>query len=138
MKLFSTLIVSILFIYITLFHPFQIEAAKKRVRLTAPATNISYVSARLSRPTNSVIINLANLGTVSKVGYELSYTANGISQGVAGSITPNSNSDSRDLYFGTCSKGVCTPHYNIINAQLVVRIYFKNGSTFIKLYKIKI
>jgi hypothetical protein len=126
----------IILLYITF--PFSsVYAAKKRVRVNA-SKSLSYSSVKLSRATNSVILNLLNLSTVSKVSYELSYISTGIPQGVAGSITPSSNSDSRDLYFGTCSKGVCTPHYNIANAQLIVRIYQKNGSIYTKLYRIKV
>jgi hypothetical protein len=113
-------------------------AAKKRVRaVSSKSSSVSYSSAKLSRSTNSVIINLINLGNVSKVAYELSYMATGISQGVAGTITPTGTTDSRDLYFGTCSKGVCTPHVNIANAQLVVRSYLKTGAVYSKLYRIK-
>lgn len=117
-------------------------AAKVRVR--KPATSASrstsvsgsYSSAKLSRPTNSVIVSFFNLGNVSKISYTLSYSANGISQGVGGSITPSGASDSRDLYFGTCSHGVCTPHTNIKNARLTVTTFLKSGGKHVKLYRI--
>jgi hypothetical protein len=115
----------------------RVWAAKKRVKFV-PAKGVSYMSAKLSRPTNSVVLNLMNLNQISKVSYELSYIATGIPQGVMGTITPSGDTDSRDLYFGTCSKGVCTPHENIVNAQLLVHVFLKTGSTYTKLYKIKI
>jgi hypothetical protein len=123
-----------------LLAPLNVHAAKKRVKSASHVTSagVSYSSAKLSRGTNSLILTLMNLGSVSKISYELSYTANGIAQGVAGSINPSGTSDSRDLYFGTCSKGVCTPHYNITSAQLVVRTYLKSGGSYTKLYRIKI
>jgi hypothetical protein len=119
-----------------------VYAAKVRVRksvTTAKAKSFSYSTAKLSRPTNSVIVTFQNLGSVKKIQYALNYTANGISQGAMGTVqTAGLVSDSRDLYFGTCSKGVCTPHYNIKNATLRITTHLTNGSTNIKLYRIKI
>ena len=116
-------------------------AAKKRVRGTAQSTRavgISYSSARLSRETNSVIVSFSNLSSVQSLTYMLSYTANGIEQGVGGSITPKGVTDSRDLYLGTCSHGVCTPHYNIKNAKLTITTTLSSGATHVKLYRIKV
>lgn len=121
----------------------QVFAAKARVRKGAPSvarggtTSGSYSSAKLSRSTNSVIISFFNLGNLSKISYTLSYSANGISQGVGGSITPSGATDSRDLYFGTCSHGACTPHRNIKNAKLIVTTTLKSGGIHTKRYTIK-
>lgn len=119
-------------------------AAKARVRAASTssvvkkaATGVSFSSAKLSRGTNSVVLSFKNLDRASKVSYLLSYNANGIDQGAAGSITPSGTSDSRDLYFGTCSKGVCTPHGTIKNASLVVTTSLKTGGTNTKRYTIK-
>lgn len=116
-------------------------AAKARVRaprVVAPR-GVSYSSAKLSRATHSVVLSLMNLSNVRSVEYELSYTAAGIPQGAMGSITVTGQpSDARDLYFGTCSKGVCTPHGNITNATLTVTTELKNGSSNVKRYKLKI
>lgn len=120
---------------------FPVLAAKKRIRNTNTASvnvGLSYSSAKLNRPSNSIIVSFKNLNGVSKVNYELSYTANGVSQGAMGSLVPSGNADSRDLYFGTCSKGVCTPHRNIRNAVLVVRCTLKNSAVNTKRYKIKV
>lgn len=112
-------------------------AAKLRIRFKA--SGISFSSAKLSRATNSVVLTLLNLNKVSKITYTLSYTANGIGQGVVGSIVPGGQTtDGRDLYFGTCSKGVCTPHYNINNASLLVETTLTNGAVNAKRYRIKI
>ena len=96
----------------------------------------SYSTAKLSRGTNSIIVNFINLGNASKASYTLSYASSGISQGVVGSLAPTGASESRDLYFGTCSHGTCTPHYNIKNARLVVITYLKSGARNAKLYRI--
>lgn len=113
----------------------DVFAAKKRIR--APkAIGISYSAAKLSRGTNSIVITFKNLTKVKKVEYTLSYTANGIPQGVIGSFAPGST-NVRDVYFGTCSKGVCTPHYGITNVQLVVTTTLTSGVTNTKKYTAK-
>lgn len=117
-------------------------AAKPRVRkssTTSRVRGISYSSARLSRPTHSVIVTFLNLGSVRKVTYTLSYTASGIAQGVMGSLIPSGQAtDTRDLYFGTCSKGVCTPHYTIRNAVLTVTTTLTSGGANVKRYRLKV
>ena len=132
-------LLAILFLIITATN--EVYAAKARAGKTGATGGTyvrgSYSTARLSRGTNSVVVSYINLGNVSKASYTLSYLGSGISQGVVGSLTPSGASDSRDLYFGTCSHGVCTPHYNIRNAKLVVTTYLKSGGRNVKLYKIK-
>jgi hypothetical protein len=66
------------------------------------------------------------------------YTANGIDKGDVGSLTPTGTTESRDFYFGTCSHGVCTPHYNIRDASLLIETTLKNGRINTKRYLIKI
>ena len=119
-----------------------IHAAKLRVRKSAASGGnggISYSSAKLSRTTNSIIVTFQNLTDVKRIQYELSYLTNGTAQGAMGTITPTGLvSDSRDLYFGTCSRGVCTPHYNITNATLFITTQLNSGGTNTKRYRIKI
>lgn len=125
------------------FAPFidRTYAAKPRVvKKGAPVVSASgYSSARISRATNSIVVSFFNLNRVKKITYELSYSAQGIPQGVMGTIVPSGKtSDSRDLYFGTCSKGVCTPHYTITGAVLTVTTQRTSGGTNTKRYRIKI
>ena len=120
----------------------SVLAAKPRVRSTALTTTkksggVAYSSAKLSRPTNSVVVNFLNLNLASRVDYVLNYTASGISQGAIGAVTPAGTTDKRDLYFGTCSHGVCTPHKNITGASLTVTTKLKSGGTYTKRYRIK-
>lgn len=120
-----------------------IQAAKPRVK-SAPvprggtAGYSGYTKAKLSRNTNSVVISFMNLSTVSKVTYTLSYTANGIEQGAVGSLTPSGSTDTRDMYFGTCSHGVCTPHRGIQNAVLLIETQLKSGKIHTKRYRIRV
>lgn len=137
MKYFLTLCLCIGLFFATATPVF---AAKPRVRKTvSSARSFAYSTAKLSRSTNSVIVTFQNLGSVKKIGYELNYMAGGVSQGAMGTVqTAGLVSDTRDLYFGTCSHGVCTPHRNIKNATLTITTYLTNGSTNVKLYRIKI
>jgi hypothetical protein len=117
----------------------KVYAAKKRVFGSATTyVSGSYSSAKLSRGTNSVFVTFPNLTNVKKITYTLSYSANGIPQGAMGSVIPTGTSDGRDLYFGTCSKGVCTPHYNIKNAFLLVNTTLKSGGINVKKYVLKV
>lgn len=134
-----TIIFSLLLLFIIV--P-SVHAAKLRVRKTGGGggnASLSYSSAKLSRATNSIIVTFQNLTNAKRVQYELSYLANGIPQGAMGTITTtNLVSDSRDLYFGTCSHGLCTPHYNITNATLLITTQLVSGGTNTKRYRIKI
>lgn len=109
------------------------HAAKPRVQ-TRVVTGTSYSSAKLSSSSRSVIVSFFNLDKVSKISYLLSYAGSGNAQGVGGAISPSGAADSRNMYFGTCSKGVCTPHYNIKNASLTVTATLKSGGMNTKRY----
>lgn len=130
-----------LVILFALMAPLTVEAAKPRVRKStaAKSAGVAYSSAKLSRPTNNIKLTFLNLDRVNKVDYLLNYTANGKQEGAGGRVTPGGQAtDSRALYFGTCSKGVCTPHTSIKNATLLVTTTLKSGATHVKRYRIKI
>jgi len=139
MKQLLTLILFLCFI----FSPHPIFAAKARVKSVAKAvvstTNRGYSSVKLSRNTNSVVLSLFNLSGVKKISYELSYVGSGVEQGALGTIQiAGQSTDGRDLYFGTCSHGVCTPHTNIKDATLTISTTLNNGSKQMKRYRIKV
>lgn len=138
--------IRLIIVGLTLFLLFSLGndafAAKKRVFKGAAkgkAIANSFSTAHLSRTTNSVVVTFLNLRKVRKVTYTLSYTAGSIPQGAVGSLVPSGTaSDTRDLYFGTCSAGVCTPHRNITGAILTVSTQLSSGGTNTKRYRIKI
>lgn len=134
------LLLAFLVFTLSLIAPPYVLALKKRAPKKAGTTSgVSYSSARLSRGTNSVILSLTNLTKVTRVTYELSYSANGKAEGVGGSLSPSGQTnESRDLYFGTCSSGVCTAHRNIKNATLTVGTTLKNGQKYSKRYRMKV
>jgi hypothetical protein len=117
----------------------SIYAAKVRIRKPRAAkTGISYSSATVSPNTHSIVLSLLNLTNVQSVSYELSYSSWDVPQGAMGSILiSGQTTDSRDLYFGTCSHGVCTPHYGLSSkASLMVCTSLKNGTEWCKRYNI--
>ncbi|OGG11902.1 hypothetical protein A2Z00_00925 [Candidatus Gottesmanbacteria bacterium RBG_13_45_10] len=128
------LLITIIFLFLLTPHAY---ALKKRVR-SSQVRVASYSSAKLSRDTHSVIVSFLNLKLVRRIDYVLSYDANGIKQGVVGAFVPSGQStDSRNLYFGTCSRNVCTPHYGISRATLTITTTLSSGSTYVKRYIIK-
>jgi len=117
----------------------SVYAAKVRVRKPRAAkTGVSYSSAQISPNTHSIHLSLTNLANVKNVTYELSYSSWDVPQGAMGSIVVSGqSSDSRDLYFGTCSHGVCTPHYGLgPKASLTVCSVMTNGTEWCKRYNI--
>ena len=143
--MYKALHIAALFIFLfslLFFGKETVFAAKKRIKSAAQSVksvkSVGYSSVKLSRATHSVVVSFTNLSNVKKSSYTLSYSANGIDQGVVGSLVPSGSSESRDLYFGTCSKGVCTPHSNISRATLVITTSLKSGGTTSKRYTIKI
>jgi hypothetical protein len=129
----TLIVVLIIFLLLMSAQSAPVFALKKRIR----AAKAVYSSAKLSRGTHSVVATFYAVAGVSKFDYVLSYSANGIPQGVVGSFVPSGANDSRDLYFGTCSKGVCTPHYGISGASLTITATTTGGATYIKRYTIK-
>ena len=128
--------------------PLSVFAAKPLIRTaktTAPtplarsaSRRTSYSSAKLSRATNSVVVTFQNLEAVTQINYTLSYSGSGRLQGTGGTFKPSGGSPIRDLYFGTCSSGICTPHRYIKNAVLLVTVVLNNGSTHTKRYRIRV
>jgi len=82
----------------------------------------------------------AVLGDVAKaksVTYRLTYTADGISQGIDGTYEAASGSAQRELVFGTCSKGVCAYNQNITDMVLELRTLLLSGKTLVQKFSIK-
>ena len=127
------LFTAILFLVLAAAKNQPVFALKKRIR----AARAVYSSVKLSRETHSVVATFYAIPGVAKFDYILSYSANGIPQGVVGAFAPGGTNDSRDLYFGTCSKGVCTPHYGITDASLTITATTTSGASYIKRYVIK-
>lgn len=127
------------------FFPAEVLAAKKRTSRGGGTTgtrtttsrgvqsSVKFKSNRLG-----LILTLSGFGNVSLVSYQLTYTTNGIPEGVSGTIQPTGATETRELLFATCSKNVCRWHTNIRDARLVVTSKLKSGLTVRKPYRIKV
>lgn len=128
-----------LLVMVFLFNPPVAEAKKKLAARKTVSQGVSgvIVSPRLRADRRALLVNFGNLTLANSVSYTLSYTANGIPQGVAGTITPTENTASRELLFGTCSKNVCTYHRNITGMKFGVASSLKSGKKVIKTFRVK-
>lgn len=118
----------------------QITQAKKRLPIGGKVVRGGVgviISPKLRSDRLALIVGFGGLLRANSVSYTLSYNANGIPQGVAGTIRPTQDSTKRELLFGTCSAGVCRYHTNIKGMKLVVTSYLKSGKRAIKTFRIK-
>lgn len=110
-----------------------VSAAKKSKSVSSGGVSGQYI-----KRINVVRAYFGGLRGVKIVNYTLMYESNGVGQGVMGSFAPGKKTAvSKDIYLGTCSGKVCTPHWNIKNIQLEVTILYTNGKTSSKTIKVK-
>lgn len=112
---------------------------------------ISVISSPVSAKTASVAVNgqyikrinvvrayFGGLKGVKRVNYTLMYEVGGVGQGVIGGFSPGKKTAiSKDIYLGTCSGRVCTPHWNVKNIRLEAAVQYTNGKSSTKTVKIK-
>lgn len=97
------------------------------------------VMARLRTDRKALLVNFTGLSKAKSVMYTLSYTSNGIEQGISGILdSGGKNNLSRELLFGTCSSGVCRYHTNIKNMKFEVNSELTSGKSVIKRFRIKV
>ncbi len=86
------------------------------------------VSPRLRFDRGALVVYFGNLNKANSVTYTLMYQSSGVDQGVSGTLDSSSgNAITRELYFGTCSSGVCRPHGDLNNMKLEVISELTNG-----------
>lgn len=91
---------------------------------------------------NTVVLSVKGLGgKVRSVAYELSYSSQGIVQGVTSKPLDVSREDSfvrDDIYLGTCSRNVCRPHPGVKSVSVVLEFTNASGtkSQFSKEYEL--
>ena len=108
------------------------KAGAKTITRSIPAV-VRYRPDRLA-----ILLSFANFNGIESVAYSFTYDTNGIPQGAGGVVTTNNNpTQVRELLFGTCSTNVCTYHYNLSKARLVLTAKYTNGKTAGKAYRIK-
>lgn len=129
------------FLSVSLFAASPIQAAKKfvakkTVKRTGGFSLPSLVSYRGDK--RALFLSFRNFNGLDSVSYSFTYETNGNPQGAGGTITASNNPTAqRELLFGTCSTSVCTYHYNLRNARLVLTAKLTNGTTMSKAYRIK-
>ncbi len=112
---------------------------KKATGAAAPTSSGVVSSVKFRGNRLGIIVTFGNLQAAYKVDYFLSYQSKGITQGASGSITDTSiGSATRDIIFGSCSKGVCRYDAGISNAKFVVTIYLNSGRKIVRSYRLKV
>jgi len=107
--------------------------------ISTQASNTVIVQPGFMPGRGGLRVYFGNLQNAKSVSYTLSYETNGKPEGVSGTVSPSDgNSATRELLFGTCSTGVCTPHQNIKNMKLEVKIALVSGKVLVKRYRIKV
>lgn len=80
---------------------------------------------------NTVVLTIGGLKSGYKtVTYEISYDTQGVVQGVTSRPMDISGKDTftrDDIYLGTCSKNVCTPHKGVSKVSVVLEFTDTNG-----------
>lgn len=97
------------------------------------------VSPKLRFDRGALVVYFGNLNKANSITYTLMYQSAGVDQGVSGTLDSTSgNAITRELYFGTCSSGVCRPHGDLSNMKLEVTSELTNGKKTLKRFKIRI
>lgn len=125
--------------------PKNAEALKKRTRSGGGGGGSStYVpvmgvnsQVRFRPDRKALLINFSGFENIESGTYELVYNADGVSQGLQGSIIMGDTS-TKTLLFGTCSGGVCNYHKNITNMRLSIYSTLKDGRKILKPYRIQV
>lgn len=137
------IIIALTFLIITLgLIPSKVEAAKKFIpkkKQVAKVSSGSIPAVVRYRPDRlGMLLSFSNFVGIESVSYSFTYNTNGLPQGVGGAVTANNNpTSSRELLFGTCSTSVCTYHYNLTDAKLILTANYTNGKKVGKIYRIK-
>jgi len=139
----SKKILFLIFAFLAVFiFPSEVLAAKPRLsRGAGGAISIGggySSSAKFKANRLGIILSLYGLKYTDSVSYELTYTSEGIPQGVISTVQATENNTTREMLFGTCSKNVCRWHTNIKDSKLVVTAKLKSGKTLRKTYRIKV
>ena len=143
MKKITRLLIIILLLFAFFILLFNKTEAKKIIPPKGKSQAVStssrvIIKPQLRRDRRALIVNFSNLGVASSLSYELGYVAQGIPQGVAGTITPTGETAlQRELLFGTCSRNVCRYHTNIKDMKLIVTSTLKSGTRVRKIFRIK-
>ena len=99
--------------------------------MAAPSASVKLIKKQ------NVLINFSGISGLKSVSYELIYTNGNKEEGVVGVIRPKKDTESRNVYLGTCSKRACTPHRNIKTGTVSIKFKDQQGKTTTKKFKSK-
>jgi len=109
------------------------------VKKSALAVSGVAVSPRLRADRGALIVYFAGLQRAAMVSYTLTYRSNGIDQGAGGILDQSAgNNVTRELYFGTCSSGVCRAHTDISEMRFEVISELTTGKKTIKRFRVRV
>lgn len=114
------------------------QARKGGAAATVKSAGIG-VSPVLRSDRHALNVYFSNLQNAKSVSYFLIYKTSTQDEGAGGTLNlSGGSSQSAELLFGTCSKGVCRYHTGIKNAKLEVTYTNKSNKKYIKKYRIKV
>lgn len=106
------------------------EVPAENLEALDPAIIVDVAKSRVKD--NTVVLSVKGLGgKVRTVAYELSYSSQGIVQGVTSKPLDVSGEDSfvrDDIYLGTCSRNVCRPHTGVKSVSVVLEFTNVSGA----------
>lgn len=104
----------------------------------SPSSRVS-VSPRLRSDRLALVVTFGNLQNASSVTYGLTYLTADREEGAGGTIRyQGDNLATRELLFGTCSKGVCRYHSAISNMKFEVISTLNSGVKILKRYRVRV
>lgn len=103
------------------------EEAPVVVADSAITANVSLSKVK----SNTLVLSISGLKNgYTAVAYEISYDTQGVVQGVTSrplDITGKDTFTRDDIYLGTCSKNVCTPHTGVKKVSVVLEFTDASG-----------
>lgn len=96
------------------------------------------IDADYKKRINSVEIKFKNLEQIKFASILVTYTHNGINEGIVDSVFPSGiKKMKKDIFLGTCSTGICRPHLNPTKIKLKVDGWYTNNQSFSKTLDVK-
>ena len=112
------------------------SARKKLVRQNTIPVGSFWNKLKLRSDHQALLLLLGGMQHASKIEYQLTYSTNGVAQGINGSHEPALGNTQKELVFGTCSNNDCIAATNITDMIFELRVALENGQTLVKRYQI--
>lgn len=124
------------------FKPFPVFSPTPKPSIPPVIVNLKLkeikIDGKFKKNKNLVELDFKNLDYVKSFTFTLIYTHDGITEAVVDSVIPGVlKKIEKDVFLGTCSQGVCTPHFNPKNIKLQVDGLYVNNQAFSKAINIK-